>query len=65
MHALGKPSPGEAISQQQTPATPKPSMKLLRTVSDDGVMTRLLLEELKLRHVDPVAGVRCREGHRS
>ncbi|AZD01971.1 hypothetical protein [Pseudomonas chlororaphis] len=62
MHALGKPSPGEAISQQQTPATPKPSMKLLRTVSDDGVMTRLLLEELKLRHVDPVAGVRCREG---
>ncbi|SDZ67713.1 hypothetical protein [Pseudomonas sp. NFIX28] len=62
MHALGKPSPAETTSQQQTPATPRSSMNLLRTVSDDGVMTRLLLDELKLRHVDPVAGVRCREG---
>ncbi|KAA5842490.1 hypothetical protein F2A38_12565 [Pseudomonas chlororaphis] len=62
MHALGKPSPSEATSQQQTPATPKHPMNLLRTVSHDGTMTRLLLEELKLRHVDPVAGVRCREG---
>ncbi|AZD08094.1 hypothetical protein C4K26_2691 [Pseudomonas chlororaphis] len=62
MHALGKPSPGEATSQQQTPAAPKPSMKLLRTVSHDGTMTRLLLEELKLRHVDPVAGVECSQG---
>ena len=37
-------------------------MKLLRTVSDDGTMTQLLLEELKLRRVDPAAGVRCSEG---
>ncbi|MGY1447423.1 hypothetical protein ACW582_09570 [Pseudomonas chlororaphis] len=62
MHALDKPSPGEATSQQQTPAAPKRSMKLLRTVSDDGVMTRLLLDELKLRHVDPVAGMGCSQG---
>lgn len=62
IHALGKPSPGEAISQQQTPATSPPSMKLLRTVNDDGVMTRLLLDELKLRHVDPVSGVQCSKG---
>ncbi|QTT89334.1 hypothetical protein [Pseudomonas chlororaphis] len=62
IHALGKPSPGEAASREPAPATPKPLMKLLRTVSDDGVMTRLLLEELKLRHVDPVAGVQCSDG---
>ncbi|QCY12099.1 hypothetical protein [Pseudomonas sp. MPC6] len=34
-------------------------MKLLRTVSDDGTMTQLMLEELKLRRVDPASGVRC------
>ncbi|WP_338807551.1 hypothetical protein V8U11_14850 [Pseudomonas chlororaphis] len=62
MRALGKPSPGEAASREPTPATAKPLMKLLRTVSDDGVMTSLLLEELKLRHVDPVAGVQCSQG---
>jgi len=62
IHALGKPSPGEAASREQTPATPKTPMKLLRTVSDDGVMTRLLLDELKLRHVDPVAGMECSQG---
>ncbi|AZC30680.1 hypothetical protein C4K38_2720 [Pseudomonas chlororaphis subsp. piscium] len=61
MRALGKPSPGEGASQQQTSATPEP-MKLLRTVSHDGTLTRLLLDELKLRHVNPVAGVQCREG---
>ncbi|AZC37150.1 hypothetical protein [Pseudomonas chlororaphis] len=62
IHALGKPSPGESASQEQTAATPKTPMKLLRTVSDDGVMTRLLLDELKLRHVDPVAGMECSQG---
>ncbi|HCS41285.1 MAG TPA: hypothetical protein DIW52_00420, partial [Pseudomonas sp.] len=36
----------------------RPSMKLLRTVSDDGTMTQLMLEELKLRRVDPASGVR-------
>ncbi|WP_433740540.1 hypothetical protein [Pseudomonas putida] len=34
-------------------------MKLLRTVSDDGTMTQLILQELKLRRVDPATGVRC------
>ncbi|MGE8185833.1 hypothetical protein [Pseudomonas sp. NPDC086278] len=37
-------------------------MKLLRTVSDDGTMMQLLLEELKLRHVDPATGLRCNKG---
>lgn len=37
-------------------------MKLLRTVSDDGTMTQLLLEELKLRKVDPATGLRCDKG---
>ena len=37
---------------------PKPLM-LLRTVSDDTTMTRLLLEELQLRRVDPALGAQC------
>ncbi|WP_433765903.1 hypothetical protein [Pseudomonas putida] len=45
----------------QNPTYPPP-MKLLRTVSDDGTMTQLLLEELKLRHVDPATGLRCNKG---
>jgi len=44
------------------PLASRPSMKLLRTVSDDGTMTQLMLEELKLRRVDPATGVRCSEG---
>ncbi|MFJ4445573.1 hypothetical protein ACIPZ8_26255 [Pseudomonas sp. NPDC089422] len=35
------------------------SLKLIRTISDDTTMARLLLDELKLRHVDPTAGARC------
>jgi hypothetical protein len=46
------------------PLANRPPMKLLRTVSDDGTMTQLLLEELKLRRVDPATGVRCSEGQR-
>jgi hypothetical protein len=49
----------------QTPAIEppnKPQMKLLRTVSDDGTMTQLMLEELKLRHVDPATGLKCNKG---
>ncbi|MGE8149685.1 hypothetical protein ACQKP5_00340 [Pseudomonas vancouverensis] len=41
------------------PLANRPSMKLLRTVSDDGTMTQLMLEELKLRRVDPATGIRC------
>ena len=48
-------------SQQQAPRT-KETMKLLRTVSDDRTMTDLLLNELKLRRVDPVAGLQCTPG---
>lgn len=44
------------------PLADRQPMKLLRTVSDDGTMTQLLLEELKLRRVDPAAGVRCGDG---
>jgi hypothetical protein len=44
------------------PLASRQSMKLLRTVSDDGTMTQLMLEELKLRRVDPATGVRCSEG---
>lgn len=35
------------------------SMQLLRTVSDDGTMASLLLEELALRHVNPALGIQC------
>jgi hypothetical protein len=45
-----------------TPAKPKPEMKLLRTVSDDGTMARLLLDEMRLRHVDPANGLQCTKG---
>ncbi|WP_397452910.1 hypothetical protein [Pseudomonas sp. NA-150] len=41
---------------------PKETMKLLRTVSDDGTMAKLLLGEMKLRRVDPVTGVQCSRG---
>jgi hypothetical protein len=34
------------------PLVNRPPMKLLRTVSDDGTMTQLMLDELKLRRVD-------------
>ncbi|MBK5351406.1 hypothetical protein JFU37_02540 [Pseudomonas sp. TH41] len=44
------------------PLANREPMKLLRTVSDDGTMTQLMLEELKLRRVDPASGVRCSEG---
>ncbi|RON15907.1 hypothetical protein BK660_26545 [Pseudomonas brassicacearum] len=40
----------------------KEAMKILRTVSDDGTMTKLLLDELKLRRVDPAADIRCSQG---
>lgn len=43
------------------PLANRQPMKLLRTVSDDGTMTQLMLEELKLRRVDPATGVRCSE----
>ncbi|WP_213878963.1 hypothetical protein [Pseudomonas sp. dw_358] len=35
------------------------AMKLLRTVSDDGTMAALLLDELVLRHVNPALGILC------
>ncbi|MFR0690070.1 hypothetical protein ACLUTX_11780 [Enterobacterales bacterium AE_CKDN230030158-1A_HGKHYDSX7] len=37
-------------------------LKLLRTISDDATLARLLLDELQRRSVDPVQGLRCRPG---
>ncbi|MGH8384081.1 MAG: hypothetical protein ACRESJ_01080 [Pseudomonas sp.] len=50
-------------NQDQEEPIYKQPMKLLRTVSDDGTMTHLLLDELKLRKVDPAASIRCDEGN--
>lgn len=36
-----------------------PALNLVRTVSEDSTMTRLLLDELKLRNVDPATGASC------
>ncbi|MCY1394942.1 hypothetical protein D9M71_98700 [compost metagenome] len=47
------------IEDPQEKTKPKQTLKLLRTISDDRIMTTLLLEELKLRFVDPVAGMQC------
>lgn len=41
---------------------PAQPMKLIRTISDDGTLTRMLLDELKLRQVDPAAAVQCSPG---
>lgn len=60
-HGIAESSASETGSQQKQPESPTYKMKLLRTVSDDGVLTRLLLEELKRRRVDPVLGLRCSE----
>ncbi|VVO02433.1 hypothetical protein [Pseudomonas fluorescens] len=60
MRGFTKAGSPEEISAE--PTRYKESMNLLRTVSDDGTMTRLLLEELKLRRVDPAAGVQCAKG---
>jgi hypothetical protein len=56
---LDKSTPGD---KPIAPPKPKPEMKLLRTVSDDGTMARLLLDEMKLRHVDPAKGLQCTRG---
>lgn len=52
---------GNKVSEGQKPSYNN-QMKLLRTVSDDGTMTQLLLEELKLRRIDPAMGLRCNKG---
>ncbi|CRL47337.1 hypothetical protein [Pseudomonas sp. URMO17WK12:I11] len=49
-------------AKAKSPVPNKQQMKLLRTVSDDGTMTQLMLEELKLRHVDPATALRCNKG---
>lgn len=43
------------------PGTRQP-LKLLRTISDDATLARLLLDELQRRAVDPAQGLRCRAG---
>ncbi|SFA94321.1 hypothetical protein [Azotobacter beijerinckii] len=56
-----KPSPSEtsSLSKQQEKFANKESIKLLRTISDDDTLARLLLEELKRRWVDPTQGLSC------
>ncbi|MFK0089677.1 hypothetical protein ACIQUS_20560 [Pseudomonas sp. NPDC090755] len=59
----GIEKPKDRSDQTPTHANyPKKTLKLLRTISDDRTMTALLLEELKLRKVDPVAGLQCAPG---
>ncbi|MFK8328483.1 hypothetical protein M2D63_000495 [Pseudomonas sp. BJa5] len=59
----GIEKPKDRTEQTAEPAkSPKQSLKLLRTISDDRTMTTLLLEELKLRRVDPAAGLQCAPG---
>jgi len=43
----------------QKAVSPFKGIQLIRTVSDDTKMASLLLDELKLRHVDPTAGAQC------
>lgn len=50
------------IDAAPPPSTPRQSLKLLRTISDDATLARLLLDELKRRAVDPAQGLRCRPG---
>lgn len=47
------------VAKSQVKANPFKGIKLLRTVSDDAMMAKLLLEELKLRRVDPATGAAC------
>lgn len=56
-----QPSSNEVETQQDQQEKPagKNSIKLLRTVSDDGTLARLLLDELKRRRVDPAYGLKC------
>ncbi|TBW06685.1 DUF998 domain-containing protein [Azotobacter chroococcum subsp. isscasi] len=46
---------------QKNNKTSKKSI-ILRTISDDAILTRLLLEELKRRRVDPAYGLSCSTG---
>ncbi|MFJ3075966.1 MULTISPECIES: hypothetical protein [Pseudomonas] len=50
---------GDFDSRGQKPDPSFKGLPLIRTVSDDTTLARLLLEELKLRHVDPTAGAQC------
>lgn len=59
MRRLGCTSP---VDNKATLEQVNENMKLLRTVSDDGRLSSLLLDELRLRHVDPVNGVQCSRG---
>ncbi|QRY78769.1 hypothetical protein JVX91_24855 [Pseudomonas sp. PDNC002] len=52
------PAPGK----REVRGNPERNMKILRTVSDDGRLASMLLDELRLRRVDPVGGVLCSRG---
>lgn len=55
-------APSENASDQTARPEPPYKIKLLRTISDDGTLTRLLLDELNRRAVNPATGAKCREG---
>ena len=61
MQTLNKPRHGVAVNQQAMPMTrvSETQMKLLRTISDDDTIASILLDELKLRQVDPATSMRC------
>ncbi|MBF6037485.1 hypothetical protein H8F22_01200 [Pseudomonas sp. P154a] len=52
------------LNVPEPPIKNKQPMKLLRTVSDDGTMAQLTLEELKLRNVDPATSLHCSKDKR-
>ncbi|WP_342625085.1 hypothetical protein [Pseudomonas alkylphenolica] len=58
LRGIEKPK-GRPSQPQENTENPKQTLKLLRTISDDRTMTTLLLDELKLRKVDPVTGLQC------
>lgn len=61
MRGIEKPKDRSDQAQEKVD-NPKRPLKLLRTISDDRTMTTLLLDELKLRRVDPVDGLQCSPG---
>ncbi|PSS58817.1 hypothetical protein [Pseudomonas sp. BBP2017] len=61
LRGIEKPKDHSDSAQAKT-EYPKQTLKLLRTISDDRTMTTLLLDELKLRRIDPVTGLKCAPG---
>jgi len=50
---------GSYYTRDHDEQTSPRDLKLIRTISDDTMMAHLLLDELKLRNVDPATGAQC------